>query len=77
MIRLTDACCCCCFLQDKERRDAVAGDVTKHATELAALAKSHLAVSAMLWQFDRLELLCFFFFVSCVLDKFGMVLSIP
>ncbi|WIA24001.1 hypothetical protein OEZ85_013627 [Tetradesmus obliquus] len=30
-------------LTDKERRDAVAGDVTKHATELAALAKSHLA----------------------------------
>lgn len=31
-------------LQDKERRDAVAADVTKYATELAALAKSHLAV---------------------------------
>jgi hypothetical protein len=32
-------------LQDKEKRDAMAGDVTKHATELTALAKSHLTVS--------------------------------
>ncbi|KAF6251443.1 hypothetical protein COO60DRAFT_1628939 [Scenedesmus sp. NREL 46B-D3] len=31
-------------LTDKERRDAVAADVTKYATELAALAKSHLAL---------------------------------
>jgi hypothetical protein len=33
------------LLQDKEKRDAVTADVTKYATELTALAKSHLAVS--------------------------------
>jgi hypothetical protein len=34
-------------LQDKEKRDAVTADVTKYATELTALAKSHLAVSGL------------------------------